>query len=124
MRFLLLWLGSTLTFFLPVFSMPALAAISVQDDLNLPVTLAAPARRIISLSPHATELLYAAGAGALLVGVIEHSDYPPEAKRIPSVGSSAAVDIERIVALKPDLFRETVARAKQYKLQPARSRSA
>lgn len=83
--------------------MPALAAISVQDDSNRPVTLTAPARRIVSLSPHATELLYAAGAGALLVGVIEHSDYPPEARRITSVGSSAAVDIERIVTLKPDL---------------------
>ncbi len=98
-RGLTYWLG----LFLPVLSLPALAAISVTDDSNLPVSLSAPAQRIVSLSPHATELLYAAGAGAFVVGVIEHSDYPPQAARITSVGSSAAADIERIVTLTPDL---------------------
>ena len=74
------------------------------DDAGHSITLVQPARRIISLAPHATELLYAAGAGALLVGVSDYSDYPPAAKKIPSVGGAAALDVERIVALKPDLI--------------------
>ena len=82
---------------------PALAAISVVDDANRSVTLPAPARRIVSLAPHATEMLFAAGAGSRIVGVTEFSDYPPEAKRIPSVGSGLALDLERIIQLKPDL---------------------
>jgi iron complex transport system substrate-binding protein len=86
---------------------PALQAISatpaVRDDAGHQLALAAPARRIVSLAPHATELLFAAGAGAHVVGVSEFSDYPPQARRIPHVGSAAALDLERIVALKPDL---------------------
>lgn len=81
----------------------ALGAITVVDDAKRAVTLPHPARRIVSLSPHATEILYAAGAGPYIVGVVEYSDYPPEAKRITSVGSGVALDLERIMALKPDL---------------------
>jgi iron complex transport system substrate-binding protein len=82
---------------------PAFGAISVVDDAKHTVTLSAPARRIVSLAPHATELLFAAGAGAHIVGVAEFSDYPPEAKHIQSVGSGVSLDLERIIALKPDL---------------------
>lgn len=81
----------------------AFGAISVVDDANRTVTVPAPARRIVSLAPHATELLFAAGAGNHIVGVSEFSDYPPEAKRIPSVGSGVSLDLERILQLKPDL---------------------
>ncbi|RZI41186.1 cobalamin-binding protein [Herbaspirillum sp. HC18] len=81
----------------------ALAAVSVTDDANRTVTLSAPARRIVSLAPHATEMLFAAGAGSQIVGVTEFSDYPPEAKRIQSVGSGVSLDLERIIQLKPDL---------------------
>lgn len=77
--------------------------ISVVDDAHHTVNLAAPAQRIVSLAPHTTELLFAAGAGAKVVGVSDYSDYPAEAKRLPSVGSSMSLDLERIVALKPDL---------------------
>jgi iron complex transport system substrate-binding protein len=77
--------------------------ISVRDDAQHAVALPHPAHRIVSLAPHATELLFAAGAGAYVVGVSDYSDYPPAAKQIPSMGSSSALDIERIVALKPDL---------------------
>lgn len=79
------------------------AAITVQDDAQHAVTLAQPAHRIVSLAPHATELLFAAGAGAYVVGVSDYSDYPPAAAKLPSVGSSSALDIERIATLKPDL---------------------
>src|SRR5690606_1807855 len=78
-------------------------ALSVTDDGGQRITLAQPARRIVSLAPHATELLFAAGAGAHVVGVVEYSDYPPPARQLPQVGGAATFDVERIAALKPDL---------------------
>jgi iron complex transport system substrate-binding protein len=97
------WRACCILALLPLGLAPAWGAVSAVDDARHTVTLAAPAQRIVSLAPHATELLYAAGAGAKLVGVSDYSDYPPPAKRIPSVGSSTALDLERIIALKPDL---------------------
>jgi iron complex transport system substrate-binding protein len=79
------------------------APVSVVDDAQRTVALPAPARRIVSLAPHATEMLFAAGAGGYIVGVTEYSDYPPAATHIPSVGSGVALDLERIIQLKPDL---------------------
>jgi iron complex transport system substrate-binding protein len=79
------------------------ATIQVSDDAGAAIKLNAPARRIVSLAPHATEMLFAAGAGAQIVGVVQHSDYPPPALDIASVGSGVALDLERIVHLKPDL---------------------
>ena len=62
-------------------SLPAArAAVEAVDDTGVKVTLAAPAMRIVSLAPHATELLYAAGAGDRVVGVLATSDWPPEAR--------------------------------------------
>ena len=84
-------------------SSAASAQVSVEDDYGRSVSLARPAGRIVSLSPHLTELLYAAGAGERLVGAVEFSDYPPQAKTLPRVGSEAGIDVERIVALGPDL---------------------
>jgi iron complex transport system substrate-binding protein len=63
-----------------------------------------PARRIISLAPHMTELLFAAGAGEYIVGTVEYSNFPAAAQRIARIGDSAQLDLERIVALKPDLI--------------------
>ena len=81
----------------------AAAAVTATDDAGNVVTLARPARRIVSLAPHATELLFAAGAGARVVGVVAHSDWPREARALPGVGDANALDLERIVALAPDL---------------------
>jgi iron complex transport system substrate-binding protein len=80
------------------------AALSVTDDAGTVVTLDAPAQRIVSLAPHATELLFAAGGGTRMVGAVSYSDYPPEAQAIPRVGDNKALDLERIVAMKPDLI--------------------
>lgn len=80
------------------------AAVSVVDDAGRTVTLVAPAQRIISLAPHVTELLYAAGAGKYIVGTVSYSDYPAAAKKLPRVGSYNAFDLEAIVALQPDLI--------------------
>ena len=74
------------------------------DDSGNTVTLAAPAQRIVSLAPHATELLFAAGAGHQVVAVSGFSDFPAAAKQLPSVGGSGQLDIERIASLKPDLI--------------------
>lgn len=78
-------------------------AIRVTDDAGMTVELAAPARRIVTLAPHAAELVASAGAVAKLVGVGAHTDAPPEARALPVIGDSNALDIERIVALAPDL---------------------
>ncbi len=82
----------------------ALAEVTVVDDSGRSLTLAQPARRIISLAPHITELLFAAGAGDRVVGVIDFSNYPEAAKKITNIGSHALLDLERIVSLKPDLI--------------------
>jgi iron complex transport system substrate-binding protein len=79
------------------------ADVRVTDDYGRDVVLAAPARRVVSLAPHLTELMYAAGAGKRLVGAFAYSDYPPEARNLPRVGSEAQIDLEAVVALKPDL---------------------
>lgn len=78
--------------------------VAVPDDYGNQVVLKAPAQRIVSLSPHLTELVYAAGAGAKLVGAVDYSDYPPEARRLPRVGNDAAIDLEAVLALRPDLI--------------------
>ena len=63
---------------------------------------AAPAR-IVSLSPHITELLFAVGAGDRIVGVDSYSDYPAQARRIQRVADVFAIDMERLVTVRPDL---------------------
>ena len=80
------------------------AVVTAMDDAGHTVTLPAPAQRVVSLAPHVTELLYAAGGGAKLVGAVAYSDYPPEAQHVPRVGDNRALDLERIAALKPDLI--------------------
>jgi len=81
----------------------ARAAVEAVDDAGVTVKLASPATRIVSLAPHATELLYAAGAGDRVVGVLATSDWPPEALSKPKVGDARALDMERILLLAPDL---------------------
>lgn len=79
------------------------APLIVRDDTGAMVKLEAPAQRIVSLAPHATELLFAVGAGSRILGTIDTSDWPSQAKAIARVGDSRALDLERIVALQPDL---------------------
>jgi iron complex transport system substrate-binding protein len=64
---------------------------------------AAPARRIVSLAPNLTEIAYAAGAGPALVGTVAWSDYPPAARDLPQVGDGWRIDLERVLALRPDV---------------------
>ncbi|MDQ5904560.1 MAG: iron complex transport system substrate-binding protein [Pseudomonadota bacterium] len=80
------------------------AQVSVRDDVGNTVRLAQPAKRIISLAPHMTETLFAAGAGAQIVGTVDYSDYPEVAKKIQRVGGYSRFDLEAVAALKPDLI--------------------
>lgn len=83
---------------------PAIAAISVQDDAGKTVTLQKPVQRVVTLAPHVTELVFAAGGGARIVGTVSYSDFPAAAKSIPQVGDNRQIDMERVIALKPDLI--------------------
>ena len=67
------------------------------------VELEGPAQSLVTLSPHLAELVFAAGAGNLLAGTVEFSEFPAEASRIPRIGDAFRLDIEGIMALQPDL---------------------
>jgi len=82
---------------------PGHGAIRVLDDTGRTVTLERPAERIVSLAPHVTELLFAAGAGDRVVAAVTYSDYPPAATGLPRVGSYNRFDVERVLAFDPDL---------------------
>ena len=82
----------------------ARADVAVVDDLGQEIRLASPARRIVALAPHATELVFAAGAGDRIVGVVRGSNHPAAAQALPVIGDVQALDLERIIALKPDLI--------------------
>lgn len=71
------------------------------------VTLPAEPQRLISLSPGNTEILFALGLGPRVVGVDNYSDYPPEAAQVAKIGSFAEPNLEKVVALKPDLVLAT-----------------
>lgn len=94
-------------------SAPAAAQLSIRDDLNRVVVIKQPAKRVVTLAPFLTELLYEAGAGDLAVGVDEHSDYPPQAFSVAKIKTGAAFAIEQLVPLKPDLvlaYRDGIRR--------------
>src|SRR5882672_2494134 len=82
---------------------PVRGGIAVTDDAGRRVALAAPARRIVSLLPSFTEILFAIGAGDRLVGRTTWSDYPPEALAVPSVGDGMPPSVEAVAARRPDL---------------------
>jgi len=87
-------------------SLPLLAMAQPQvihDAVGDALILAKPARRIISLAPNLTEIIFAAGAGKYLVGVSSFSDYPRDAKNIPVIATFNDLDMEKIVNLHPDL---------------------
>jgi len=79
------------------------AAIRLVDDVGQTLEFSHPPQRIISLTPHLTELLFAVGAGSQLVGVDGASDYPQAAQALPRVGDYSRINFERILALQPDL---------------------
>ena len=78
--------------------------VTITDDEGTAVTIKAEPRKIVSLTPATTETLFAIGAGNRVVGKVQDvANFPPEAKDIPEVATFAGVDVEKIVALTPDL---------------------
>lgn len=91
-------------FFVCLMAGVAQADVQVVDDVGQKIMLQQTAKRIVSLAPHITELLFNAGATNQLVGTVSFSDYPQQAKNIQRIGSYNEFDLERIVALQPDLI--------------------
>jgi iron complex transport system substrate-binding protein len=81
----------------------AAAQVSIRDDLNRPVQIKKRPERIVTLAPFLTELVYAAGAGDLLVGVPKLTDFPPEARNVPQLGTGAEFSLAQLATFKPDL---------------------
>lgn len=77
--------------------------LTVIDHVGRAVTVAQPVERIVSIASAATETLYAIGCGDLVVGVDNYSDYPPEAKNKPDVGTGSSLNVEKVLGLEPDL---------------------
>ena len=84
-------------------STTAAALRTVSDDSGRTIQVPAAPLRIVSLAPGATEMLFAAGAGSQVIATVEYSDEPAAARRVPRIGDVAAVDMERLVALHPDV---------------------
>jgi iron complex transport system substrate-binding protein len=79
------------------------AAKTAKDPLGREIHLPDEPRRIIALAPSITEIIFALGQQQRLKGVTQYSNYPAEAANLPKVGSYVRLDLERIVALNPDL---------------------
>lgn len=94
----------TFFFTLVLFSSQNQSAVTVTDDLNNSITVENAVTRIISLAPHTTELLFAAGAGDAVVGAVRYSNYPEAAEKISRIGDTHNLDLEKIISLDPDLI--------------------
>src|SRR5215469_1008358 len=82
---------------------PSVSPRQVPDDLGRIVEAAQPPLRIVSLTPGATEMLFAAGAGTQVIATVQYSSEPPAARAVPRIGDVAAIDMERLVALRPQV---------------------
>lgn len=86
-----------------LFGQAVASEIVVVDDLGNRVQIAMPAKKIVSLAPHLTELLFSLGVGERIKGTSRYSDYPAAAANIPVVGDAFTVSVEAVVALEPDI---------------------
>ncbi|HLU62358.1 MAG TPA: cobalamin-binding protein [Gammaproteobacteria bacterium] len=84
-------------------ALPASADILLHDDEGVALRLEKPAARVVALAPHFAELMFEIGAGERVVGAVDWTDTPEEAKRIPRVGDGFRIDVERVIAMKPDM---------------------
>jgi iron complex transport system substrate-binding protein len=79
------------------------AHITITDDTGRTVSLPTTPTRIVSLAPGATEMLFAAGAGKHVIATVQYADEPPAAKQVPRIGDVVAIDMEKLVALRPEV---------------------
>lgn len=103
------WLGGkiALGLLISIMAHPLIASAAArcaEDDAGQELCLATAALRIATLSPGATELTFAAGAGEQVIAGVNYSDYPPAALKLPLVGTHTRIDVEALLALKPDLI--------------------
>jgi iron complex transport system substrate-binding protein len=98
------WLATALTVVLYwIAPSHLLAKIEVQSAGGISINIASPARRVVSLAPHATELIAAAGGQHALVAITQACDYPRNVLHLPRVASYSGVNMESLLAVKPDL---------------------
>ena len=90
--------------FLALLAAAPAAAFTVTDDRGARFEIETTPARIVALAPHLAEIVFAAGAGAQLAAAVRYSDYPQDAARLPQVGDASRIDIEGVIALKPDLL--------------------
>lgn len=90
-----------LTAWLPL---AGLAEITLTDDTGQTVTLDRPAQRVITLIPHATELMFEIGGGDRVIATVAYSDYPRAARDIQRIGDYNAINTEAVIDLRPDLL--------------------
>ncbi len=79
------------------------ATVTYTDGVGRQIALPKRVQRVVSLAPSATEILYAVGAGAQVVGVDAYSNYPEAATKVTKVGDYAQISLETVVSLKPDV---------------------
>jgi len=95
--------AAALVFVVATFAAAEAEALTVVDDAGHSFVIERPPQRIVTLAPSLTELVFAAGGGASLVGTSALSDFPPAARTIARIGDAGRLDVERVIALKPDL---------------------
>ena len=91
-------------FIILFFSLSVHAEIKLKDDAGHAFIFDKPVQKIISLAPHITESLFAAGASSQIIATVTYSDYPQQAKQIPVIGDHNKYDFEAIIKLKPELI--------------------
>jgi len=79
------------------------ATVSLPQADGTTLVLTRPVERIVTLAPNLAELTFAAGAGGKLAAVVEYSNFPPQVKQIPRIGDAFRIDLERVMAIEPDL---------------------
>ena len=93
-----------LVFLLSACALPTPAPGEIVDQLGRPIRVDRPPQRIVSMSPSNTEILFALGLGDRVVGVTDYCDFPPEALDKAKIGGFSNPDLEKLVALSPDLI--------------------
>ena len=107
-------------------SMPSASAATpghrtVRDDSGESVTISTRDCRIVSLAPGTTAMLYAAGAGACLVGTIAHSTEPADAAKVPVIGDAETLDFETLLSLRPSVVVVAVDVVQRVRIDRIRS---
>lgn len=98
-----LWVSLTCLSWVLLCEPQSVCAANVTDQIGRQVVFEEPLSRVVSLAPNLTEMSYLVGGAQVLVGATQYANHPEEAKRLPRVGSYVALDIEKIVSLRPQL---------------------